>query len=171
MSDELKKDEYLSVKEFSIKAGISTQRVYQLLARPLQDYCKVIDGAKCVHISALERFNEQRISSGLQIDKQDALQDLVNTLYDQIEELKKQKNTLSEQLAVKDSQIEKLSSSLQVAQQQITTLTETISTTQQALVAAQTLHAATIQTTALVDKTIEPEKKQSIFKKLFGKKK
>lgn len=167
MSDETKKNEYLSVKEFSIKAGISTQRVYQLLARSLQDYCKVIDGAKCVHISALERFNEQPIASDLQIDKQDTLQGLVNALHDQIEELKKQKNTLSEQLTVKDSQIEKLSRSLQVAQQQITTLTETISTTQQALVAAQTLHAATIQTTALVDKSAEPKTKW--WKKIFKK--
>ena len=43
MEDKIITDEYLSVKAFADRAGITTQRVYQLLAKDLQDFCKVCE--------------------------------------------------------------------------------------------------------------------------------
>lgn len=76
-------------------------------------------------------------------------------------------NELIRQLTEKDKQI-------QMIQEQNKILTEALHSAQEnsksltdALVAAQALHAATIQTTALVDNSAEPELKwwQKIFKK------
>jgi len=92
-------------------------------------------------------------------------------------EIKSQKSTISfleeqigfyqQQLIEKDNQI---NSQLSEKDKQISALHEQNKSLTDALVAAQTLHAATIQTTALVDKSAEPERKwwQKIFKKKEG---
>lgn len=53
--------EYVSIKEFAVRANISKQRVYQLLEKKLNPYCKTIENKKHIDISALEKF--QKISS------------------------------------------------------------------------------------------------------------
>lgn len=72
----------------------------------------------------------------------------------------KQLDTLSEQLKNKDEQLAEKDKQIAALHEQNKSLTDT-------LVAAQTLHAATIQTIALVDKSAEPELRwwQKIFKK------
>lgn len=65
---------------------------------------------------------------------------------------------IENQLSQKDKQIDALTTALNNAQENNKALTD-------ALVAAQTLHAATIQTTALVDKSAEPKWWKKIFKK------
>lgn len=76
------------------------------------------------------------------------------------ETLMKQLDTLSEQLKNKDEQLAEKDKQIAALHEQNKSLTD-------ALVAAQTLHAATIQTTALVDKSAESELRwwQKIFKK------
>lgn len=83
---------------------------------------------------------------------------LENALEQQITFLSEQIKEKDKQLAEKDKQIDALTTALNNAQENNKSLTD-------ALVAAQTLHAATIQTTALVDKSAEPKWWKKIFKK------
>ena len=92
----------------------------------------------------------------------------------QIEDLKQQNKVLTEQLSIKDEQLKSKDSQIINLQEQNKSLIDALNNAQEnnksltdALVAAQTLHAATIQTTALVDKSAEPELRwwQKIFKK------
>ena len=74
------------------------------------------------------------------------------------------------QLAEKDKQISELQAQNKALIEALNNAQENNKSLTDALVAAQTLHAATIQTTALVDKSAEPERKwwQKIFKKKEG---
>ena len=90
-------------------------------------------------------------------------------------ELIKQLNIKDEQLSVKDTQLAEKDKQIYELQVQNKALIEALNNAQEnnksltdALVAAQTLHAATIQTTALVDKSAEPERKW--WKKICRKK-
>ena len=82
-------------------------------------------------------------------------------------ELIKQLNIKDEQLKVKDNQLAEKDMQIAEKDKQIAALHEQNKVLTDALVAAQTLHAATIQTTALIDKSAEPELKwwQRIFKR------
>lgn len=82
-------------------------------------------------------------------------------------ELIKQLNIKDEQLKVKDNQLAEKDRQITEKDKQIAALHEQNKVLTDALVAAQTLHAATIQTTALIDKFAEPELKwwQRIFKR------
>lgn len=89
-------------------------------------------------------------------------------------ELINQLSIKDEQLSIKDAQLAEKDKQINELQVQNKILVEALNNAQEnnksltdALVAAQTLHAATIQTTALVDKSAEPERKwwQKIFKK------
>ena len=82
-------------------------------------------------------------------------------------ELIKQLNIKDEQLKAKDNQLAEKDKQISEKDKQIAALHEQNKSLTDALVAAQTLHAATIQTTALVDKSAEPKRKwwQKIFKK------
>ena len=91
-----------------------------------------------------------------------------NKAYLELEnELIKQLNIKDEQLRVKDNQLAEKDMQIAEKDKQIAALHEQNKVLTDALVAAQTLHAATIQTTALIDKSAEPELKwwQRIFKR------
>lgn len=105
------------------------------------------------------RFQDQR----MQLDNQRAL----------IEVLQKQLALLNEQLSIKDGQIK-------AYQEQIHILTNSLHDATAALTAEQALHAGTIQRQlteqinpkeeAALDHQEQPNNKQSIFSKLFGRK-
>lgn len=159
--------EYLTVKDFAKRAGVSTQRVYQLLAKDLQDSCKVIGNTKYVHISALERFSSESLSNDLQEDLPDALQVLCKSLQEQ-------NAAFSEQLVAKDKQIEALNQQLTAKDEQLAALASAIAAAQEAqtrltesLAAEQALHAGTIQKQL----AMQDEKPVGFFGKLFRKKK
>ena len=101
---------YISIAEFSKRANISKQRVYQLLNKSLKDFVKEVDGVKMLHIQALERYqrkeNKSRIEQGFEQDFNNHLND---TLIKTIE-------LLQEQLSVKDRQIEELTRLLDQSQ-------------------------------------------------------
>lgn len=121
-------DEYITVKEFAKQANITTQRVYQLLAKDLQNYCKVVGNTKYINKSALIDFKKLKNDDTLQVQVQ-ALQNQCNYLQQQIE-------FLQQQITTKDNQI--------------TALQESLKSTTSALNAQQVLHAQTVQ--ALEDK-------------------
>lgn len=175
MEDKIITDEYLSVKAFADRAGISTQRVYQLLAKDLQDSCKVIDNTKFIHISALSRFVEKPICKDLQANLHEDLPSLNKALQEQIETLKQHNTLLSKQLSVKDAQLSE-------KDKQIAALTSSLESMAISLDSAQRLHAGTIQqqlTSASEKKSSEdnitppvsePERKRGFFSRLFDKK-
>ena len=150
----MEEKDFLTVKEFANEAGISTQRVYQLLAKDLQSYCKVIGNTKYINISALERFTTKPICKDLQA--------LAKALQDQIDTLQKHNDLLTQQLEVKDKQIN--------------TLTESLQATTAALTSAQALHAGTLQERLTVqtersdDVPQAEETKRGILKRIFKRK-
>lgn len=154
----MEEKDFLTVKEFAERAGISTQRVYQLLAKDLQSYCKVIGNTKYINISALERFTAKPICEDLPSD----LQALTKSLQDQIDTLQKHNDLLTQQLEVKDKQIN--------------TLTESLQATTAALTSAQALHAGTIQGQLTIqsersdDVPLTEEAKTGFFKRIFKRK-
>lgn len=158
----MEEKDFLTVKEFAERAGISTQRVYQLLAKDLQSYCKVIGNTKYINISALERFTAKPICKDLQEDLPSDLQALTKSLQDQIDTLQKHNDLLTQQLEVKDKQIN--------------TLTESLQATTAALTSAQALHAGTIQGQLTIqsersdDVPLTEEAKTGFFKRIFKRK-
>lgn len=158
----MEEKDFLTVKEFAKEAGISTQRVYQLIAKDLQSYCKVIGNTKCINISALERFTTKPICKDLQEDLPSDLQAFTKALQDQIDTLQKHNDLLTQQLEVKD--------------RQINTLTESLQATTAALTSAQALHAGTLQERLTVqtecsdDVPQAEETKRGILKRIFKRK-
>lgn len=158
----MEEKDFLTVKEFAKEAGISTQRVYQLLAKDLQSYCKVIGNTKYINISALERFTTKPICKDLQEDLPSDLQAFTKALQDQIDTLQKHNDLLTQQLEVKDKQIN--------------TLTESLQATTAALTSAQALHAGTIQGQLTMqsersdDMPQAEETKRGILKRIFKRK-
>lgn len=158
----MEEKDFLTVKEFANEAGITTQRVYQLLAKDLQGYCKVIGNTKYINISALERFTTKPICKDLQEDLPSDLQALTKALQDQIDTLQKHNDLLTQQLEVKDKQI--------------STLTESLQATTAALTSAQALHAGTIQGQLTMqsersdDVPQAEETKRGILKRIFKRK-
>lgn len=131
--------EYLTIKDFAKAANVSTQRIYQRLAKDLQEYCKIENGKKYLSSEGLKLFGKE----DLQADLSNNTQELTNTLQETIEALR-------EQLTVKDKQIEQLTAALQAAQEQQTALTT-------ALTQQQALHAGDIQR-QLVEQSEPPER-------------
>lgn len=52
----MKNDEYIPVKEFADRAGVSVQSVYQRLNTTLKDYSRLENGLKTINIKALEEL-------------------------------------------------------------------------------------------------------------------
>lgn len=132
---------YLTVKQFAEQAGVSTQRIYQLLTKSLQEFCKVENGTKYISVEGLRVFDKepmQEVAKDLQSSLQDIASPETELLRETIETLRQQLTVKDEQLAAKDKQIGDLTSALVSAQEQHKALTD-------ALTAAQALHAGTIQ--------------------------
>lgn len=130
--------------------------------------------------SQITKKSESEISEKMQITQNDESQKSQNQMQiSQIETLKSEieslKSTISflegqitfhqQQLVEKDQQN---NSQLAEKDKQIAALHEQNKSLTDALVAAQTLHAATIQTVALEDKSAVPERK-GFFRKIFRK--
>ena len=53
--------EYLSVRQFAKRAGVTTQRIYQMMNKFLKSYCKVEDGKKYISADGLKIFERTEI--------------------------------------------------------------------------------------------------------------
>lgn len=119
-------NDYIPIKEFANKVGVSTQAIYQRLEKDLQSYLKVEDGKKTLNIKALELFNTRPVANdnlqGIDNELYKTLQDTLNMLQEQIrikdEQLKnkdylieQQRSDYNKQLQAKDLQIERLNKS------------------------------------------------------------
>lgn len=65
--------EYLSVKQFAKRAGVTTQRIYQLMNKSLKIYCKTENGKKYISAEGLKIFEKSEI-------EKDNLQELAKDL-------------------------------------------------------------------------------------------
>lgn len=93
--------EYLTVKEFAERAGVSVQSVYQRLNKSLKPYFKVIKGVKYIEIKALMEVYGLKVEQGFKGDFKGSEESKNNTS-EQVIDL------LREELKKKDEQIAKL---------------------------------------------------------------
>ena len=56
--------EKLTIAEFATRAGISKQRVYQLLNKTLKDYLVIENGRKYIDSTGIEEVEEARKKQG-----------------------------------------------------------------------------------------------------------
>lgn len=132
-------EQYITVSEFSKRANVTRQYVYQQLDKKLKEFVKVVDNKKMLNIKALELFNQGEDCKV--VDKQFSQQ-----LNNQVDSLNKQIESLLEQLKVKDEQIRELNKS--------------VSKTQELLNQEQTLHLAVQQKLLLLEKKQEDQEHQ-----------
>lgn len=146
---------YLTVAEFAERAGISKQRVYQLLNKRLKQFVQVVDGKKMLDIKALEEFSVKGDCSNIQEDCSRVKQE-ENTALDL---LKTTIDMLQKQLEEKDKTIHELTEALK---------TEQIQTSQ-----AQALHGGSMQQMLLEDMNNRKEASENaprgFFKRIFRK--
>ena len=166
--------QYLTVKQFAERAGVSTQRVYQLLTKSLQEFIKTDHGKKYISIEGLRVFEKdplQDLAKDLQGDLQEVASPETEILRETVEVLRRQLAIKDEQLAAKDKQIGDLTAALLSAQEQHKALTDALTT-------AQALHAGTIQQQlaeqsgqgdVLSEDHTQPKQKQSFFARIFKK--
>lgn len=100
--DQMAKEQYITVSEFSKRANVTRQYVYQQLDKKLKEFVKVVDNKKMLNIKALELFNQ---GEDCKVVEQQFSQQLNN----QVDSLNKQIESLLDQLKAKDEQIKDLS--------------------------------------------------------------
>lgn len=135
---------YVTIKEFSKMAGVSTQRIYQMISNDLKDFCKVFGKVKKIDIKALKLFGK------LSDQKTNNIANNNQVVID----------ALLAQLATKDNQIFELQNVLKTMQEQQLALTKSLAN-------SQALHAGTIKE-HIDSSTANNETKQPKRKNLFS---
>lgn len=105
---------YLTVKQFAEAANVSTQRIYQRLAKDLQPFCKTENGKKYLSSEALKLFGKEDLQSTCQDLATDKA--YIDNLLQQIEDLKADKDKLNARLDKAEETISNLTAALQAAQ-------------------------------------------------------
>lgn len=147
------KDEYISIKEFAERAGVSAQSIYKRLNglnNPLNQYVKLVDNQKMLNISALKEVYDIEVEQPIQPNHSthsthSTLETVNDTLYD----------VLLKQLEAKDNQIKELNERLKEAQK--------------ALSQEQQLHLLSKQQLFELETAKEEVKPQSWWERLFRK--
>lgn len=173
----MNENKLVTVAEFAKKAGISKQRVYQLLNKSLKEFVQEVENRKMIDTQALKLFefqgacssddsNLNGIEQDLETNKKDKKSDLIPLLQKTVE-------VLQEQLTEKDKQIfEK--------DKQISTLAEALREAQQISKQAQALHGGSLQTllndpselhrTATEEREAQETQKNCFLARIFRKK-
>lgn len=144
--------EYISVSQYAKVKGISKQAVYKQLNGKLKEFVIVVDGKKCLSLSALTEEERQKLN---QVE-----QKVEQQLFNEIQLL------LEEQIAEKDKLIQSLLGQIESLQKQNDTLTENIQkqndTLTELLRNSQVLLAVE-KKEQLIESTEEHKKKRGIF--------
>ena len=82
--------DYMSIKDFAIKVGVSQQAIYKQLNNKLKKYLKVVDNKKYLHISALKEYLDIEENSTNEQQLLNLLQTTIDTLKEQLQEKDKQ---------------------------------------------------------------------------------
>jgi len=96
-------NEYISIKEFASKVGLTSQAIYQRIDKDLKPFLKLVENKKTLNIKALELF-------GFKVVEQEVDKDLLKTLQDTLK-------VLTSQIEIKDQQIANLNDRLKEAQE------------------------------------------------------
>lgn len=143
--------EYLSIKDFAEKAGVTKQAVYsRLSSQELSSFIQVEQGKKTISIKALPLFSNKH---GGQVDSKESIKSFQDELMQNLI------ITLQKQLEEKDKQIAE-------KDKQISDLTQALLNEQKALQQANTLHAGTMRA-SLVESTtgVDPEPEREVESK------
>ena len=132
--------DYLTIKEFSEMAGVSTQRVYQMVNQELKDFLQSIWKGKKIEIQALKFLGKFSNSKTKNIANSE--QCIINALLAQLE--------------TKDNQIFELQNVIKNMQEQQLEITKSLTN-------SQALHAGTIK--EHIDSTIYDVKDEQNEKK------
>lgn len=148
-------DQYISVKEFSERAGISVQAVYKQLNKRLKPYLTMVDGIRMLDIKGLEEVYGK---SAEQSVEQKVDEKLLNQLIAQLEE--------------KDRQINELHRLLANTQMQLTESLHTVQMLEDRQNTEQT-EEQTVEHDRTENKDIKPDstennEKKSWWKRIFG---
>lgn len=112
------KDEYISVKEFAKRAGVSVQSLYKRLNglnNPLNQYIKLVDNQKMLNISALEEIYGIEVEQPIQPNHSTySTSESINEAV--IDTLLKQTEMLKKELEIKNIQIKELNERLSESQ-------------------------------------------------------
>lgn len=100
--DQMASEQYITVSEFSKRANVTRQYVYQQLDKKLKEFVKVVDNKKMLNIKGLELFTQEE-------DCKVVEQQFSQQLNNQVDSLNKQIESLLDQLKAKDEQIKDLS--------------------------------------------------------------
>lgn len=131
--------EYMTVKEFALKANVSVQAIYQRLDRDLKPYLKMFKGKKYISSEGLQLLvKDDSTVIQQELNKNDLTKFNGSVNNPEIELLKDALTTFKEQLEAKDKQISELQAALKAEQEHSAQLTTALS--QQ-----QALHAGDIQ--------------------------
>lgn len=106
--------DYLTIKEFSEMAGVSTQRVYQMVNQELKDFCRVFGKVKKIDIQALKFLGKFSNSKTKNIANSE--QCIINALLAQLE--------------TKDNQIFELQNVIKNMQEQQLEITKSLTNSQ-----------------------------------------
>lgn len=107
------KNEYLSIKDFAIKAGITSQAVYNRISDPsLLKFVKICNGKKTISTNALSLFSTNQVDKSVDTPLQTEISQIIEILSNQLEEKDKQISVLTFQFSEKDKQISELNERL-----------------------------------------------------------
>lgn len=107
---------YLTVKQFAEAANVTTQRIYQRLTKDLQPFCKTENGKKYLSSEALKLFGKEDLQSTCQDLATDTDKAYIDSLLQQIADLKADKDKLNARLDKAEETISNLTAALQAAQ-------------------------------------------------------
>ena len=114
------KTEYLSIKDFAERAGVSQQSLYKRLNKlnnQLNNYIKLVDNQKMIDIRALQEVYGVEVEQPIQ-PKVEQVEQPIQPNFDSILSQNQQMiDMLKEQLEAKDKQIENLQKLLDQEQQ------------------------------------------------------
>lgn len=94
----IEKEEYLTVKEFADRAGISVQAVYQRLNKDLKPFLKLFKGKKTLNSKGLELFSTTETFKAVEQDFKANFKSTLKSLNSQLDAKDKQINDLNERL-------------------------------------------------------------------------
>ena len=109
------KTEYLSIKDFAERAGVSQQSLYKRLNKlnnQLNNYIKLVDNQKMIDIRALQEVYGVEVEQPIQPIIQPVEQPIQPLLQATIESLSKELERKSEELQAKDKQYSDLVASM-----------------------------------------------------------
>ena len=105
--------EYLSIKDFAKRAGVSQQAIYKQVERKLNNYVKMVENQKMIDIRALQEVYGVEVEQPIQPIIQPVEQPIQPLLQATIESLSKELERKSEELQAKDKQYADLKASME----------------------------------------------------------